>query len=335
MTQEITKDSRRARICKIGSYLPERILKNSDLEKIVETSDEWIVSRTGMKERRIAAEDEFASDMGFKAAKNALKNFPIEQIDMILVATMTPDYPSPSTAALIQAKLGAVHAAAVDIQAACTGFLYGLSMGKAFVEAGMYKNVLVIATEKMSSVMDYQDRNTCVLFGDGAAAALISKEGAGYTLDTICLGADGELDQLIIIPGGGSRHPTSHATVDQRMHYMKMAGREVFKHAVRRMGAAITDCVEKAGLTDSEVSWLVPHQANIRIIEAIAKNINLPMEKVHQTLHKYGNTSGSSVAIALDELIKEGKVAEGEHLLLVAFGAGLTWGAAVLTQVSN
>ena len=325
----------RARICALGSYLPERVLTNSDLEKMVETSDEWIVSRTGIKERRIAAENEFTSDLGFKAAQKALGDFPVESIDMILVATMTPDYLSPSTAAIIQAKLGAVKAAAMDVQAACTGFLYALSIAKAFVESKMYKNVLVIAAEKMSSVMDYQDRNTCVLFGDGAAAALVAAEGVGYSIDTICLGADGELDQLIMIPAGGSRIPTSPTTIEQRMHYMKMTGREVFKHAVRRMGAAITDCLDKASLKDTDISWLVPHQANSRIIETIAKNVNLSMEKVHQTLHKYGNTSGSSIAIALDELIKTEKIIEGEHLLLVAFGAGLTWGAAILTHTSK
>lgn len=323
----------KARIIGLGSYLPKRVMTNQELEGMVDTSDEWIVSRTGMKERRIAKEDEFTSDMGYNAAKLAIYGTSPEEIDLIIVATMTPDYPSPSTAALIQAKLGATKAAAFDVQAACTGFIYGLSVAKAYVESGMYKKVLLIASEKMSSVIDYKDRNTCVLFGDGAAAALVADSGEGLHIDTISLGADGELDQLVIIPGGGSRHPASHETVDSGMHYFKMAGKEVFKHAVRRMGAAIVECLAKAGVDDHQVSWLVPHQANIRIIEAIAKNLNLPMDKVYQTLHKYGNTSGSSIAIALDELVKEDKIQVGDHILLVAFGGGLTWGASILTKV--
>lgn len=323
----------KARIIGMGSYLPKRVMTNQDLKEIVETSDEWIVSRTGMKERRIAEENEYTSDMGYQAAKLAIYGTSPEEIDLIIVATMTPDYPSPSTAAIIQNKLGATKAAAVDIQAACTGFLYGLSIAKAYVESKMYRRVLLVASEKMSSVIDYKDRNTCVLFGDGAAAALVSDSGEGLHVDTISLGADGELDQLVIIPGGGSRHPATHETVDQGLHYFKMAGKEVFKHAVRRMGAAIVDCLAKAGIDDHQVNWLVPHQANVRIIEAIAKNLNLPMEKVYQTLHKYGNTSGSSVAIALDELMKEDKIQIGDHILLVAFGGGLTWGASILTKL--
>jgi 3-oxoacyl-[acyl-carrier-protein] synthase-3 len=326
-----------ARIASLGSYLPKRVLSNQDLEKMVETSDDWIVSRTGMKERRIADSQEFPSDMGTYAAQKALEaaNLRAEQIDMIIVATMSPDYISPSTANLIQSNLGANKAAAMDIQAACTGFLYGLSIAKAFIESKIYRHVLVIATEKMSSFIDYKDRTTCVLFGDGAAAAVIKGEGAGLRIDSLCLGADGELANLVQIPAGGSRNPASIDTISQGLHYFKMSGNEVFKHAVRRMSAAARECLQQAGLEESAVSWLVPHQANKRIIDAMAKNFNFPDQKVYQTVHKYGNTSASSIAIALDELTHEHTLKEGEHLLLTAFGGGLTWGASILTKTAE
>lgn len=327
----------KARIIGLGSYLPEKVLTNQDLEKLVDTSDEWITSRTGMKERRLAGLLEYPSDMGLAAAKQAIESagITVDQIELVLVATMSPDYPSPSTAALIQAELKATNAAAVDIQAACTGYLYALSTAKAYIESGIYKTILVVATEKMSAIIDYQDRNTCVLFGDGAGAAVVSGKGKGYALETICLGADGTLAELLMIPGGGVRNPASHDTLANRMHFMKMNGKELFKHAVRRMCAAATDCLEKSGISGNQISWLVPHQANERIIDAIAKSMEVPMEKVFKTLHKYGNTSASSVAIALDELSNEKEIAQGEHILLVAFGGGLTWGAALLTKEGN
>ncbi len=328
-----------AYIIGVGSYLPKKILSNSDLEKLIETSDEWIVSRTGMKERRLAACDEFSSDMGTAAAKKALeaaKVFP-EELDLILVATMSPDYLTPSTAALIQSQLGAVNAAAMDLQAACTGYLYGLSMAKAYIESGIYRSVLLIASEKMSAFIDYEDRNTCVLFGDGAAAAVISdkKNQTSFSIDTICLGADGSLADLFMVPAGGARNPASQETVNKRMHYVKMNGKELFKHAVRRMSAAAIKCLSQAGISDDRISWLIPHQANTRIIDAIATSLQIPLTKVYKTLHKYGNTSASSMAIAFDELTQESRIEPGEHLLLVAFGAGLTWGAAVLTKVKD
>lgn len=326
-----------ARIIGLGSYLPEKVINNLDLEKMVETSDEWIVSRTGMKERRMAEANEFPSDMGAKAAEKALQACGLEAnaIEMILVATMSPDYLSPSTASLIQAKIKAENAAALDIQAACTGFLYALSLAKAYVESGTYHNVLIVASEKMSSFLDYQDRTTCILFGDGAGAAVVSSSGQGLRINAVSLGSDGSLADLVQIPAGGSRNPASHETVDQRLHYFKMNGNEVFKHAVRRMSSASKDCLHKAGFTEAQVTWLVPHQANKRILDAMARNFNIPEEKVYQTLHKYGNTSASSIVIALDELVKEHQIHEGEHLLLSAFGAGLTWGACILTQVGN
>lgn len=322
-----------AKIRGTGSYLPSRILTNQDLEKMVETSDEWIVTRTGMKERRLAAEDEFTSDMGLAAAQKALKaaGCTAEDLDFILFATLTPDYIFPSTACLIQKQLGARHAAALDIQAACTGYLYALAIAKAFIEAGVYKNILIVASEKLSSIVNYQDRNTCVLFGDGASAAVISSEGKGLRVRDVTLGADGEQAQLLILPAGGSRLPPTYDTIEKNLHYLQMEGKEVFKHAVRRMESASKESIEKAGLKESDISWLVPHQANMRIIEALGKRFNLPMEKVFITIHKYGNTSASSLGIALDELLLEKTLLAGDNILLAAFGAGLTWGASVLT----
>lgn len=321
----------------LGSYLPERVLSNLDLEKMVETTDEWIVSRTGVRERRLARDDEFPSDMGTIAAERALESCHLKpsDIDLILVATMTPDYISPSTATLIQAKLKAVNAAAFDIQAACAGYIYVLSMAKAYVESGMYKNILVVASEKMSSIIDYQDRSTCVIFGDGASAAVVASSDKGLAIDTISLGADGELADLVKIPAGGSRLPASKDTVKQGLHYFKMVGNEVFKHAVRRMSHAAKECLQRAHLSDEDISWLVPHQANVRIIDAIAKNFQIPDNRVYKTIDKYGNTSAASIGIALDELLREQKIKANEHILLVAFGGGLTWGAALLTKIDH
>jgi 3-oxoacyl-[acyl-carrier-protein] synthase III len=321
-----------ARIIGTGSYLPTRILSNDDLEQLVQTSDEWIFSRTGIKERRIANTDEFSSDMGAIAAQRALESAKItaQEIDFILVATMTPDHLCPSTAALIQNKIEAPQAATLDIQAACTGFLYGLSIAKAYIESGMYKNILLIASEKMSSFMDYQDRTTCVLFGDGAAAAVISSKKPGLTIESIFLGADGSQSDLMKIPAGGSSTPASADTIEQRLHYFNMDGRETYKHAIKRMTASTRDCLHRSGVQEQEITWLIPHQANIRIIDAIAKNFDIPSEKVYKTVHKYGNTSASSIAIALDELLREHPLKKGDSILLTAFGAGLTWGSSLL-----
>ncbi len=323
----------KARVTGTGCYLPERVLTNRDLEQMVETNDEWIVSRTGMKERRIAAADEFTSSMGIEAAKAALAdaNLPAEEVDFILVATLTPDYFCPSTACLIQKAIGAKQAVALDIQAACSGYLFALSIAKAYVETGLYKNVLVIASEKLSSVTNYKDRSTCILFGDGASACVVSAQGSGLSIESIQLGADGEQADLLIMPGGGSRNPATAETVAQDLHYIKMAGNEVFKHAVRRMEAACKDCLERLKLQETDISWLIPHQANLRIIDAIARRFeHLPPERIYKTVHKYGNTSASSVGIALDEMLKAESVQAGEHILLTAFGGGFTWGAAIL-----
>ncbi len=324
---------KKAKIIGTGSYLPRKVLTNQDLEKLVETSDEWIVTRTGMKERRIAADNEFTSDLGFEAAKRALKAAKMkpEALDLILVATLTPDYIFPSTACILQSKLKAEKAAGFDLQAACTGYIYALSLAKAYVESGLYQNILVVASEKLSSIVNYKDRNTCVLFGDGASACVVSAKGKGLWIRNTCLGCDGNQTDILIMPAGGSRMPASQESVAQQLHTIKMGGKEVFKHAVRRMESSSKECLEQAGMKEDEISWIVPHQANIRIIEAIAKRFEVPMERVYVTIHKYGNTSASSVGIALDELLKEKKVAKGENLLLTAFGAGLTWGSTILS----
>ncbi|MCY3974834.1 MAG: ketoacyl-ACP synthase III [Simkaniaceae bacterium] len=325
----------RAKITGLGSYLPKRVLSNADLEKMVDTSDEWIVSRTGMKERRIAGKEESTSSMGYMAAVKALDRSSVlpESIDLIIVATVTPDYGFPSTACLIQSRLGASRAVAVDIQAACTGMLYALSSAKAYVEVGMYDTVLVVASEKLSSIVDYTDRNTCILFGDGASACVVSgkREGEGLAINRISLGADGIHSDLLILPGGGSTFPATEESVKNRLHYLRMEGKEIFKQAVRRMESAIEDCLRGTGSERGRIDRLVPHQANIRIIEALARRLGIGMDRVFVNIGKYGNTSASSVGIALDELMEEGSVRSGDHIVLCAFGAGLTWGAATMS----
>jgi 3-oxoacyl-[acyl-carrier-protein] synthase-3 len=324
-----------ATITAIAAYLPEKILSNHDLAQMVDTSDEWIVTRTGIRERRIAAADEYTSSMGAQSALAALKKAGLSptKVDAIIVTTMTPDYLCPSSAAIIQHQIGAPQAAAIDIQAACTGFLYGLSIAKAWIESGAYSHVLVIASEKNSAFIDYQDRNTCVLFGDGSGTALVQKGGSGYAISNICLGADGQQSSLIAIPAGGSRSPASSQTYFERQHFMKMEGKEVFKHAVRRMEASAKECLDAAQLTEAEIAWLIPHQANIRIIEAIAKRFSIPWDRVVRIIHKYGNTSSATIPIALAELDQEQTPQKGDRLLLTAFGGGLTWGSAIITKV--
>ena len=319
----------------IGSYLPSKVLDNAHFEKTVETTDEWITTRTGIKERRIAAPGEDTSDMGAKAAEAAIENGGISKdvIDLVLVATTTPDYLVTSTAGIIQAKLGLGKIPAFDIQAACSGFLYALSTAKAYIASGLYKNILVVASEKMSAFTDYSDRGTCILFGDGASAVIISEQVRGLKLGEVVLGADGCEHELIFVPAGGSKNPTTQKTLDEKQHYFKMEGREVFKHAVRRMNSIAEECLAKSNLQTSDIAWLVPHQANWRILLAMAKQFNIPEERVFKTVHKYGNTSASSVSIALDELLKTEKTHQGDNFLLVAFGAGLTWGACILSKI--
>ncbi len=325
---------RKARIIGMGSYLPERVLTNLDLERLVETTDEWIFSRTGIRERRIAASNESTSDLAAHAGRRAIEasGIPMDEIELIIVATTTPDFVMPGTAALVQSKIGLKGAAAFDIQAACAGYINGLSIAKAYIESGMYRNILLIAGDKMSSVIDYQERTTCVLFGDAAAAAVISDTGPGFSIDGITLGTDGSLSHLIVIPAGGSDRPASIETVGERLHYIKMEGKEVFRHAVRYMTAAVKECLVQTGLKEEQITWLIPHQANERIIDAISKNFKIPSENIGKTLCKYGNTSASSVAITLEEFNVANLIKVEEKILLVAFGSGLTWGTAILTK---
>lgn len=325
-----------ARIIGLGSYLPKKVMSNADFEKIVDTSDEWIVTRTGIRQRRVAAEDEFPSTMGTEAAKVALQNAGLnaDDIDLILVATMSGDYPSPSTAALVQHQLKATKAAAMDIQAACTGFVYALATAKAYVEAGMAKNILVIAAEKMLPLMDYSDRTTCVLFGDGASAAVVSSQGPGLSIGKVIMGSDGSLADLVIIKGGGSRHPVTAQSVDEGLQYFRMNGKEVYKFAIRKAAAIAHECMASAGITSQQISWVVPHQANQRMMDAIAKEMQLPESKIYSVIEKYGNTSAAGIGIALHELSQKENLSSGDNILLNAFGGGMTWAALLLTKES-
>jgi len=315
-----------------GKYVPEKVLTNQDLERMVDTSDEWIVTRTGMRERRIASADQASSDLAYEAATIALKNAGIgaEDLDLIIVATITPDMFFPSTACILQDRLGAKKAAAFDLSAACSGFIYGLANAANFIATGTYKYVLVVGAECLSKVTDYTDRNTCILFGDGAGAVVLGQVPEGRGFRSFELGADGSGGPLLNLPGGGSRCPSSHKSVDEKKHYMHMAGREVFKFAVRVMGTAAEEALAKAGMKKSDIDLLVPHQANIRIIEAALEKLELPEEKCMINLHKYGNVSAASIPIALAEAVEENRLREGDCVVLVGFGGGLTWGASVI-----
>lgn len=315
-----------------GSYLPEKILTNAELEKMVQTSDEWITTRTGIKERRIADEKTATSDLAIKAAQKAIESAKISanDIDAIIVATITPDMFFPSTACFVQKALNAPNATAFDLAAACSGFIYGIAVAKSFIESGLYKNVLLIGAETLSKVTDWQDRNTCVLFGDGAGAMILSRSEKERNVLSVYLGADGNFENLLKLPGGGSRQPTTEKTIADRLHFIKMEGREVFKVAVTKMSEAASKALELAEKKPNDLALIIPHQANLRIIEAIAKKMGFPLEKVFVNLHKYGNVSAATTIIALDEAIKEGKLKKDDYVELVAFGGGFTWGAAVI-----
>jgi 3-oxoacyl-[acyl-carrier-protein] synthase-3 len=322
----------RARITATGSYLPEKIISNHDLEKIVETSDEWIVERTGIKERRIAAPEQTASDMALEAARAALSAAGVRprKIDLIIVATVTPDMPVPSTACILQDKLGAKNAAAFDINAVCSGFVYGLSVADAYVRSGKAQKVLLVGTEVLSKFMDWEDRSTCVLFGDGAGAVVVEPTEEDRGILSTDIYSDGKLQDLITLPGGGSKYPVSAETIEKRMHYMKMKGNETFKVAVKTLEKLVVDTLKKHKLKASQLSLLIPHQANIRIINATAKRLGLPMERVYTNIEKCGNTSAASIPIALDEAVRTLRVREGDYVMLEAFGGGLTWGSALI-----
>jgi 3-oxoacyl-[acyl-carrier-protein] synthase-3 len=316
----------------VGSYVPEKILTNADLEKMVETSDEWITTRTGIKERRIAAANEFTSDLAAKAALRAMKMAGVtaDQVDLIIVATITPDMPFPNTACLVQQKIGAKRAAAFDVEAACSGFIYALEIGQQFVMSHTHETVLVIGAEKLSAITNWQDRNTCVLFGDGAGAAILQNRPNSHGLLTVVMGADGGKANLLSMPGGGSAHPASPQTVVDGLHFLRMDGRETFKSAVQAMCGAAQEVLRRCELDITKIKCVIPHQANRRIVDAVADRLGATPEQMFVNLHKYGNTSAASVAIALDEAVRSGKISRGDLILLVVFGAGLTWGAAVI-----
>jgi 3-oxoacyl-[acyl-carrier-protein] synthase-3 len=308
------------------------VLSNADLEKMVDTTDEWITTRTGIKERRIAAPEQCTSDMAVEAARRAIKQAGVSEkdIDLIICATCTPDMIFPSTACLVQQKIGAKRAAAFDMSAACSGFLYGLEIGQQFVMSGTYNTVLVIGAEKLSTIIDWEDRNTCVLFGDGAGAVVLQNRGEEHGILTTCMGADGSLADLLLIPGGGARFPASKESVSGKMHCIKMSGREVFKNAVVAMQNAAEEALRRCNLTVADIKCIIPHQANLRIIQATADRLGAPMDKVYVNLNRYGNVSAGSVAIALDEAAREGRFQRGDLILLVVFGGGLTWASCVI-----
>lgn len=304
-----------AGIIGVGRYVPEKVVKNTDLEKIMDTSDEWIRTRTGIEERRIAGDDMDTSDMAFEAAKNAIAHAGIspKEIDLILVATVTPDQPFPTVACMLQDRLGAANAAAMDISAACAGFMYGLATAQQFITSGAYRYVLVVGVEKLSKITDWSDRNTAVLFGDGAGAAVVGPVSEGRGILAFDLGADGS--------GGKYLYQD---------RYIHMNGREVFKFAVRQMGESCIRVIEKAGLSKEDVDFLIPHQANIRIMESARQRLELPVEKMSKTVHKYGNTSAASIPISLVEELEAGKIEDDQVIVMVGFGGGLTWGAVLL-----
>lgn len=321
-----------------GSYMPARVMTNEDLSKIVDTSDEWITSRTGIKERRIAAPDEATSDMASEAARRAMADAGVkpEDIQLIIVATVTSDMAFPSTACIVQKKIGAANAVCFDVSAACSGFLYALQVARHFINTGNRTTALVIGAEKLTSLVNWQDRNTCVLFGDGAGAVVIRKaceneepDAQGRVLSTV-MGSDGNLVDLLKVPGGGSACPLTPENIASRPNTIHMEGRETFKHAVTRMLEASQQALEMAGLTAADVSLVIPHQANARIIGAIAERLNLPNEKVFMNLDKYGNTSAATIPVALDEARRAGRIKKGDVILLVAFGGGFTWASSVI-----
>ena len=321
----------RARIAGTGSYAPAKVLTNADLERMVATSDEWIRERTGIRERRVAGTGEACSDLAVQAGKRALMaaGLAATELDMILVATCTGDYPLPATACLVQHQLGATRAAACDLSAACCGFVYALSVADAYVKSGM-RHVLVIGSEVMSAITDWTDRNTCVLFGDGAGAVVMSASDGEQGILSTHLRSDGTLCELIMVPGGGSRTPPSEKVLTERMHYIKMKGNETFKVAVRTLEEIARETLAANQLRVEDLDLYVPHQANVRILQAVMQRLGLPIEKVMMNLDRYGNTSAASIPIALDEAVRAGRIKDGSLVMLGAFGAGLTWASAMI-----
>lgn len=324
----------RSKIIATGSCLPEKILTNFDLEKMVDTSDEWIRTRTGIKERRVSEKNEPSSVLASRALTDALDSIGMEktELDFVIVATVTPDTMFPSTACWLQKHLEISQIPALDISAACSGFMYGLSLAKSFIESGMYRTVAVIAVEELTKITDWSDRSTCVLFGDGAGAAIVqaAEEGDESGILSTYLGADGKYGNLLVKEAEGTLNPASHETLDKGMHYIKMEGQETFKQAVRVMKSASVEAVRLAGINEEDLDLVIPHQANIRIIDALAKRLKVDYEKVVITVDKYANTSAATIPIALNEANRQGRIKKGDIVLMVAFGGGLTWGSTVV-----
>lgn len=326
------RQNQRASITGIGSYLPGKVLTNYDLEKMVDTSDEWIIQRTGIKERRIIENGQITSDLGTQASLRAMEDAGVSpnDLDMIITSTITPDHIFPSTSCFIQQKLGATRASAFDILAACAGFIYALSIGQSFVNSGAMETVLVVGAECLSTITDYTDRATCVLFGDGAGAVVIQKSSTKHEILSTSLAADGSQADVLIMPGGGAKTPASIESVQQRTHYIQFRGKEVFKLAINNITNLILETVTKNDLTINDIDLIIPHQSNLRIIEATMEKLGLPKEKAFVNIDKYGNTSSASIPIAIDEARKEGRLSKGDIVMLVAFGGGLTWGSSVI-----
>lgn len=324
----------RSRVAGIGSYLPEKVLTNQDLEKLVDTNDQWIVERTGIERRHIAAEGEATSDLSLHASRRALEDAGLkpEDIDMIVVGTVTGDHQMPSTACYLQSKLGCRNIVAFDLNAACSGFIYGVSIADQFIRSGMHKNILVVGAEVLHRFVNYQDRETCILFGDAAGAWVISRasEGDKNIIESSHLHADGDLADLLILPGGGSAMPQSQHVIDNKLNYVSMRGREIFKNAVRTMALCCKEALEHNQLSPESVDWIVPHQANKRIIEAVADQFKFPMDRVIVYLQETGNTSSASIPVAFEWAVRNGKIKRGQTILLTAFGAGLTSGSILL-----
>ncbi len=318
-----------------GSYAPERVLTNQDLEAMVDTTDEWIRTRTGIGSRHIAREDEVTSDMAAEAARRALENAgrTAEDVDAIVICTVTPDMFFPNTACLVQAKLGVPKTAmCLDLSAACSGFLYGLEVGRGLFSNGICETILVVGAEKFSTAVDWEDRDTCVLFGDAAGAVVLERREGRRGIMGSAVGCNGKLGDLLELPGGGSQHPATHDTVDQKLHCIRMEGRKVFKHAVKAMVDAGATALERAGLTLDDVGCIIPHQANMRIIEAVASRLGVEMDRLFNNLEEYGNTSAATIPLALDEACRTGRIKEGDIVLLTAFGGGFTWGSIVFEK---
>lgn len=319
----------------MGTYVPEKILTNKDLEQMIDTNDEWIRSRTGIKERRIAAPEQAASDLAIPAAVVALKKAGVApaEVDLIIVATSTPDMCFPSTACAIQHKLGCTKAGAFDLSAACSGFVYALSVARQFIATGTAKYVLVIASEVFSRVLNWQDRETCILFGDGAGAVVLGAVAPGQGIISAHLAADGAGGHLLTLPGCGSRLPLTPDLMKQGLHYVTMEGKEVFKFAVRVMETGALKALELAGMEKDDLDLIIPHQANSRIIEHVAKKLHFPLEKIMVNVDKYGNTSAASIPLALDDALRQGRIKPGDNILMIAFGGGLTWAATIVKWV--